>query len=204
MTEKTEEVVVRLNNVRLSFPHLDSPQVNVGDDGKKKSSYGAVFLMEPDHPAVKEVSKGIKEAAKRKWPTKHSELVPSLKESHKLCLKPGSLKAIDYPEFKGMAFVSANNGKRPKVFNKAAEVIAAGEAQFPYAGCYVNATIGVWAQDHKKYGKRINASLRGIQFLRDGEAFGGGSVAADDEFQPLEVGADDDALDTYKDDEDLV
>ncbi|WP_244126983.1 ssDNA-binding protein, partial [Xylella fastidiosa] len=54
----------------------------------------------------------------------------------------------------------------------------------PYAGCYVNANIELWAQDNN-YGKRINASLGGVQFLRDGEAFAGGGVASVEDFEDL-------------------
>ncbi|MDC5277565.1 DUF2815 family protein, partial [Acinetobacter baumannii] len=54
----------------------------------------------------------------------------------------------------------------------------------PYAGCYVNAAIELWCQDNN-YGKRINASLRGVQFLKDGEAFAGGGVASEDDFEDL-------------------
>jgi hypothetical protein len=48
----------------------------------------------------------------------------------------------------------------------------------------VNASIELWCQDNN-YGKRINASLRGVQFLKDGEAFAGGGVANADEFDDL-------------------
>ena len=55
----------------------------------------------------------------------------------------------------------------------------------PYAGCYVIANVELWAQDNN-YGKRINASLRGVQFLRDGDAFSGGGAASEDEFDEVE------------------
>ena len=52
-----------------------------------------------------------------------------------------------------------------------------------YPGCYVNVSIDFWAQDNS-YGKRINAQLRGVQFVKDGERLGG-SVAAADDFAPI-------------------
>lgn len=193
-----KEIVVRLENVRLSFPHLAEPQV--GDKGRK--SYGALFMMEPDHVAVKKISAAIKDISKRKWPTKWEGILKTLKAAHKICLKPGELKSGDYPEFEGLVFVSANNGTKPKIFNRDAEKIQNNDGEFPYAGCYVNATVGIWPQDHVKHGKRINASLRGVQFVRDGEAFGGGTVASDDEFTPLAAGADDEIPE--QDDEDSL
>jgi hypothetical protein len=55
----------------------------------------------------------------------------------------------------------------------------------PYAGCFVNASVELWAQDNN-FGKRINASLRGVQFFKDGDAFSGGGAASDDEFDSVE------------------
>jgi hypothetical protein len=59
----------------------------------------------------------------------------------------------------------------------------------PYAGCFVNAVVELWAQDNQ-YGKRINASLGGVQFAADGDAFGGGGVRTEaDDFDDLSVDA---------------
>ena len=38
--------------------------------------------------------------------------------------------------------------------------------------------IDVWAQNNQ-YGKRINAQLDGVQFVRDGEPFGEGGISVD-------------------------
>jgi hypothetical protein len=53
-----------------------------------------------------------------------------------------------------------------------------------YAGCVVNATVRLWAQDNN-YGKRINAQLRAIQFVKDGAQFGEGAVDVTKEFTAL-------------------
>jgi len=62
----------------------------------------------------------------------------------------------------------------------------------PYGGCYVNVSLDIWVQDPKgekaKNGKRINATLRGIQFMADGDAFAGGAPADPEEFDDLGVG----------------
>ena len=54
----------------------------------------------------------------------------------------------------------------------------------PYSGCYVNAFVEFWTQDNN-YGKRVNATLLGVQFYRDGESFSGGGVADTDDFDDL-------------------
>jgi hypothetical protein len=48
--------------------------------------------------------------------------------------------------------------------------------------------VEIWAQDNN-YGKRINASLKGVQFVRDGDAFAGGGAASPDEFEDLSADA---------------
>lgn len=44
------------------------------------------------------------------------------------------------------------------------------------------------------FGKRINASLGGVQFYRDGDAFAGGGVASEDDFDDVSEGADAESL----------
>ncbi|MNP74169.1 hypothetical protein D3C76_1710040 [compost metagenome] len=54
--------------------------------------------------------------------------------------------------------------------------------------------VDIWAQDNS-YGKRINAQLQGIQFVKDGEAFSGGGTSADaSDFEEIADGADADDL----------
>ena len=60
----------------------------------------------------------------------------------------------------------------------------------PYAGCYVDASIELWAQDNN-FGKRVNATLRWVQFRRDGDAFAGSAPATDDELDDLSDADDD-------------
>ena len=45
--------------------------------------------------------------------------------------------------------------------------------------------VELWAQDNQ-YGKGVNATLRGVQFYRDGQAFTGGRPLGEDEFVSFE------------------
>jgi hypothetical protein len=45
----------------------------------------------------------------------------------------------------------------------------------------------VWAQDNQ-YGKRINAALRAVQFVKDGAPFGEGNIDVSQEFTALDEG----------------
>ena len=53
----------------------------------------------------------------------------------------------------------------------------------------VNAIIEIWPQDNQ-FGKRVNASLLGVQFVKDGERLAGGGVAAADDFEAISGAAD--------------
>ena len=87
--------------------------------------------------------------------------------------------------------MSARSLGRPLVLNADRSALAEADGK-PYSGCYVNAQIAVWAMQNT-HGKRVCAQLRGVQFIRDGESFGGGGVAQVDEFDVIADGADGDA-----------
>ena len=87
----------------------------------------------------------------------------------------------------------AYNTVRPTVVDRDRSPLTAQDGK-PYSGSYVNVIIDVWAQDNS-YGKRINAQLQGVQFVRDGEAFSGGGTSADaSDFDEIADGADADDL----------
>ena len=61
------------------------------------------------------------------------------------------------------------------------------EQSKPQPGDYVNAVIEVWAQNND-FGKRINANLVGIQYVKQGESFG--KASDDDLFEITEKSKD--------------
>ena len=103
----------------------------------------------------------------------------------------GDLKAT-YDGFAGNLYVSARNPIRPLVLNSDKSPLTEADGK-PYAGCYVNVSLELWAQDNN-YGKRVNATLMGVQFYCDGDAFAGGGVASEDDFDDVSNGATADDL----------
>ena len=87
-------------------------------------------------------------------------------------------------------FLNASSDKRPPVVDKDLSPITA-EDDVIYAGCYVNATVRIWAQDNQ-FGKRVNFALRAVQFAKDGEAFGQAPVNAEEEFDDISDEEDED------------
>jgi hypothetical protein len=142
-------------------------------------------------PALKAL---IVAAAKAKWADKHEVVLKGLKVQDRLCLHDGVTKS-QYAGFDGNLFVSANSDNRPSVFDRTKTPLAEADGK-PYAGCYVNASLDIWAQDHPQHGKRVNAQLRGVQFVKDGDAFAAGTAASEDEFEDLgDQGEDGDTTD---------
>jgi hypothetical protein len=86
--------------------------------------------------------------------------------------------------------MSAGNKLKPLVCDNVAapgtttpKVLVATDGRV-YSGCYVNATIELWPQDNK-FGKRINASLMGVQFARDGQRLSGGGVSTVEDYEAI-------------------
>lgn len=161
--------------VRLSFPEIyKATAFSPGQEAKFKAS----FLLDPsnkDHAAQIAILK--KEAMSL---ITGASLNP---KDFKLCFGKGDDKSYD--GYAGMIYVSASNSIRTTVVNRRRETVGEGDPQAPYAGCYVIGRIALWLQNNQ-YGKRINANLRSVQFVRDGEAFGIQAPDAEQEFEPLE------------------
>jgi hypothetical protein len=166
---------LKLRDARLAFPNLWVPY---------KESFGGRFIIPPNHKQVPELKAAMKAVAKEKWPEKWQSIYAALEKQDKLCLHDGATKA-EYEGFEGNLFVAANSKVRPTILDQMRNELSQADGK-PYSGCFVVALLELWAQDHKEHGKRINASLRGVQYLRDGDAFSGGGKPADaDEFDDV-------------------
>lgn len=190
--DKAREFEVKLKNVRLSFAHIFRAQPGqVQDDGTRgPDKFNCAFLMSKTEAEGKENAKAMSAAIKAcgdaKWGAGKWNLKPEKK-----ALRDGDLESYD--GYEGMYYCSASNTRKPKVFDRRKQEVTE-DSGIVYSGCYVNAIVRIWAQDNK-HGKRINASLEGIQFVRDGEAFGAAPLS-DDAFDAL------DDADGLTDDED--
>ena len=171
---------VHLKDVRISFANIFEPKQVQGQGDAK---FSASFIFPRSHPAAAELTKALTDAATEKWGAKAGDVLKALKAGDRLCVHDGDAKA-DNEAYLGNLFVNASNKTRPLVIGPNREPLVAADGK-PYSGCYVNAIVEVWPQDNQ-FGKRINASLLGVQFLRDGERLSGGGVAAAEDFQAIE------------------
>lgn len=162
-----------LKNVRLSFPALwKAKSINGGE-----AKFGASFLIDKEKDAAQldAVKNAMKEVAREQWPN-------GIPKGVKFALRDGSEKDFDgYGD--GVMFISSSSSHRVPVVAPDRTPLAEEDGK-PYAGCYVNASIRLWAQDNN-FGKRVNAQLCGVQFVRDGESFGDKPFNPEEEFEDL-------------------
>jgi hypothetical protein len=176
---------ILLKNVRLAFPNLFEP-TTVAGEGKLR--YSATLLIPADHPQIEEIKAAQLAIATAKWAGKAATIVKGLDKQDKLALHDGDTKS-KYDGFPGNFFISAaaQENAAPTVIDRDRSPLSARSGR-PYAGCFVNASIELWAQDNS-YGQRVNAQLRGIQFYQDGDSFSAGRPADADEFEEATEGA---------------
>jgi hypothetical protein len=169
---------VKLSNVCLAFPDLyEARAFKPGD----KPKYKATFLLPKDDPQIKTIEAAILATATEAWKDKAATTIKSIRSNpNKFCFQDGDTK--EYDGYTGMLALSAGNTARPLVIDQQKNPLAPQDGK-PYAGCFVNASIEFFAYDNS--GKGISASLRGVQFAHDGDAFGGGTPASPDEFDDL-------------------
>lgn len=176
---------LRLKNVRISFPALDEP-ATFGDGDP---AYQAKFIIEPDSAEVKMLDDAIVAVAKDQWKDKADSVLALLKEDKKLCFLHGPYRnksGEPYLGFEGKFSLSTRAKNQPTVFDQFGNEIKDKrdiKAKI-YSGCYVHAKVNVWAQDNQ-YGRRVNASIDGVMFAKEGTAFGGSTPATAADFKDL-------------------
>lgn len=169
---------LKLQNVRLSFPALFIPK---SFDDTQEPKYSAVFLLDEDKNSddIANIRAAIDVVLLEKYTSPKN-----IPKGVKKCLRNGEEKPDTDGYGPGIVFLSANSAKRVPVVDRDLTPLTDDSGK-PYAGCYVNASIRLWVQDNK-WGKRVNAQLRAVQFVQDGEAFGEKPVDVEEVFDAVE------------------
>lgn len=175
---------VKLSNVRLAFPALFQPK-SVNGEGEPR--YSAAFPVKPGTENAKALEAAVKAVASAKWGAKAGAILAELESKGRVAYKKSALSKDGevYDGFEGMHTLNASNKARPTIVDRDRTPLVEADGR-PYAGCYVVAIVELWAQDNS-WGKRINATLKGVQFFADGEAFAGGVSASTSDFDDLSV-----------------
>lgn len=176
---------IRIDHTRWSYPHVLFPYESTNDDGKTSLKFNIVALMpkathKPALTLLTEVRDKI--LAEKK--------VPKI-ASDKFFVKNGD--DSDKTDYEGHWTVSASESKKIVVKDADKRTMSKdneADVEKIFGGVFGSILIRPWWQDHKKYGKRINAGLVAVQYLKTGEAFGEGRISED------EI---DDSFDSYED-----
>lgn len=184
-----DAMILQLKKVRLAFADIFVPRAF--EEGGKLA-YGCTLLMPKNDPQVRMLNNAIQDVASAKWAAKAPGIMTRIKGlgNSKLCFYDGNLK--DYDGFAEAMALSAKNDARPLIVDRDKTPLIQSDGR-PYAGCYVQANVEIWAQDNK-FGQAVRCTLRGLQFHSDGDAFAAGAPASIDEFEDLSVDNDEGEL----------
>ena len=194
---------IMMTNVRIGFAHglFKSSAFEEGQTPK----YGADFI-ETKETVVYEVRGSgetkqrvkttMKDAmlavANEAWKGRGADMLADF-ESSKKCYRNGDKRLNKdgevYEGYEGTWYVTAKTPVRPTLFDRQRGSVTE-EDGLIYSGCYGNVTFDLYPNTKPKF-RGVFAALTGVQFVKDGDAFGGGGgVARPDDFDDLGEGAD--------------
>lgn len=172
---------------RASFLRVAAPE---RFQGKGDPRYSGNIIFPPKGEDHKKTLSAMRAAAADQWgEAKADAAVKALLKANKVALVDGDTKP-DLAGYPGNMIVQAHAKPTSPPTLVASEngvnVALDRETQTKiYSGCYVYGIIDFWAQDNQ-WGKRINATLCGLQFVKDGEPFSGGRPAGTDDFEVVD------------------
>lgn len=164
---------------RLSFESVFTPKA--GPNGGAEKFSAALILEGKNNPQLPKIRQAIKDVAEAQWGSRAKAELEKMQAQDRVFLRDGDKSGRT--EYAGNWFFNASNAKRPIVVDANKTPLTAQDGK-PYSGCYVNMLVEVWAMNNQ-FGKRICASLKGVQFVRDGDAFTGGHQATVDDFEDV-------------------
>lgn len=182
---------IRVDNVRASYPHLAKPWAkNEGD--RAKFSITGLAPKETHEEAKKLLVDEINKLLV-------SSKIGKLAGEHKF-VRNGDDSGKDENEGMWVIKASENPERRPSVRDQRSNLVDQDEVdELIFPGCFVNILLRPWAQNNA-HGKKINANLIGVQYVKKGERFGEAPI--DDEDAWDELDGDDTDLDLGDDDDD--
>lgn len=184
---------IMLRNVRLSYEHIFTPSAFDESADKK---YSATFIIPKDHQDVAALKKALIEAGAEKfgnafdgkgWP---KGFTCALKDGDKDENMNGELLREANPEYAGCYVLRADSTRRPLAIDRKKAAVTEEDGVI-YSGCYVNASLAAGGYEFGKVKKGVKCYLNGVQFVADGERFGGDAMS---DFDSLDGDDDEDFM----------
>lgn len=167
-----------LKNVRLSYEHIFQAQAF---DDNQTPKFSATLIIPKDHPGVAELKKALFAAGGEKYPSAFGAAgwpkgyTCALKDGDTDTNSSGETLAAKNPEYAGCYVLKADSTRRPVVVGRRRESITEADGVI-YSGCYVNVSLAAAAYEFGKVKKGVKCYLNGVQFVADGERFGGDAL----------------------------
>lgn len=199
-TTKPQAEIIVVPRARLAFARIhtaEKPRDNQGNIRENaKAKWSCTLLIDPSSTEGKETIAKVKAAALKvitaKWGPKEGGGWPKANPATGMgglimCFGNGNDLPKVYDGYKDMFYIKCSDTSRPLLGNRRGEPVVEGDPQCPYSGCYVRARISPWvyfpSAKNPQSANGVNMNFRSLQFVEDGQAFGGGgSRTAEDEF----------------------
>lgn len=172
--------------VRIAFPRVFEPDDAPG--GKKAYSCQIRFMAEnPEHmKAVETLKKKMAKAADYYWGQDAKRNLNRALEN----VTTKFLRKSDEGDYYFISLKRRESDGMPRIVGRSREPLTQADGKI-YSGAFVNVVFDIWCYGGGKtpdgtripYG--ISATLLGVQFVKDGDPFGGASQAKDEDFESL-------------------
>ena len=169
MAQFDDPAKVRVKMTRISYPNIFKAKAfGKAKTGDPKFSCSGIIDPETKVGAanIDLLEEAIELVAKEKWPKDWQKVLKKLRKDGRVCLREGD---EDAEETDGMMVLTASNVKRPLTLDENGDDVTEADDVI-YAGCFGDMIVRIWAQDND-YGQRVNASLEGVKFRKDGDPF---------------------------------
>lgn len=209
MANTTDERVVTIKNVRLSFCNGLREKTKSHPDAKPKHSCS--FILDPSVPEhaanVKAVKKAIAAAEVKEFGTgKEGIIAKTVQDQKRIVFREGetftnedgeTYQGYDVDGAYGLG--SCKSDKRPKLFDRKKNEVELEDIDDVFqAGQFCDAIVSFYCTSKKEQGGRgLFASVQLIRARQVGETFGAGNNATADDLDDLD---DDDGLTSEEDD----
>lgn len=177
---------VILKNVRHAFPRFWEPKEYTPGDGRAR--YDFTPLIEPGSDNDKAIEAAILAVATEAWGVKAAAKIKEFRPvKQQFAYRDGD--TVENDGYTGMKFLGAHRRAAdgpPTILNSDKTPLTEASGK-PYGGCYVNASVDIYAVTKTNPG--IFASFSVVQFAKDGDAFSAAAVRNTDDFEALDSGS---------------
>lgn len=200
-TTKPQPEIIVVARARLAFARLHTAERSRDDKGEPygTAKFSCTLLLDPSNADHQKQIAAIKAAAAKvctaKWGKREEGGWPKANPATGmggliLCFGNGNDLAKIYDGFKDRFYVKCADTTRPLLGNRAGQPVVEGDDQVPYSGCFVRARISPWVYfptpKRPRSANGVNMNIRSVQFMEDGQGFGGGGTrSAEDEFEAM-------------------